>query len=342
MIVMIKRYGKSMDMKSIKRELNDISHLIDDCRTNANKYDMGNRVKRDVCICCGSKNRTLFLTAYNQYNYFECQECGALTLEQYPNPKEMYSSESSENLNIYIDQSVHENRIKVIAKPKADFVLEILREHGVRPKKWLDIGCGGAELLHYLKKEKDDIDAIGLETDKAEVSFARSIGISVYDKFIDTENEDKEITDLISNQDVVSFFNVLEHVEKPVEYIDYLYRSMKSSAWLVFEVPKHPSLGSFANLTSDNRIYRHIIPPIHLQIFSEKSINTMLEERFNIAATWEFGQGFMDVINNAMLVSGVKESKLYDLVLQKQNDIQKAIDSSGLADQILVIARKVK
>ena len=197
---------------------------------------------------------------------------------------------------------------------------------------------GGGEVLYYLSNS--GIKAIGLESDIAEYNYVTSLGLDVRKKFIDTENEDTDITKLLKSVDVVSFFNVLEHIELPRKYIDYISANMKSGAFMVLEVPKHPSLGSFANLTSLDNIYRHIVPPIHLQVFSENSLRLLLEKDFDIIATWEFGQGFTDIINNAMILSGLEQSTIYDTILRAQTDIQRAVDIAGLSDQIMIVARK--
>lgn len=165
--------------------------------------------------------------------------------------------------------------------------------------------------------------------------------LDVYKKYIDVNNEAAEVTDLINSNDIVSLFNVLEHIEEPTKYVEYLYTRMKKGSYLIIEVPKHPSLGSFANLTSMDNIYRHIVPPIHLQIFSIKSLEILLGSKFEIVATWEFGQGFMDVINNAMIISETQPCDLYNMILDKSDSIQKTIDEAGLSDQILIIARKM-
>lgn len=83
---------------------------------------------------------------------------------------------------------------------------------------------------------------------------------------------------------------------------------------------------------------RYIVPPIHLQMFNEKSLEILLKGRFDIVVKWRFGQGFMDVINNAMILSQTKHCKIYEEIMRGQNHIQRAIDETGLSDQILLVA----
>lgn len=198
----------------------------------------------------------------------------------------------------------------------------------------------GGEILYYLKSTEVDIEAVGIESDERECMFAKKLGLDVHKGFIDVNCLDEKITELISDKDVVSSFNVLEHIEDPIKYIEYLYESMKSGSFLIVEVPKHPSLGSFANLTSMDNIYRHIAPPTHLQIFSEKSLRILLKDKYEIIAIWEFGQGFSDIINNSMIISKTVPGKIYEHVMKANNYIQQAVDEAGLADQIMIIAQR--
>ena len=140
---------------------------------------------------------------------------------------------------------------------------------------------------------------------------------------------------------LISLINVLEHIKNPIGLVNDLYDRMHRGAMMVFEVPRHPSVASLANLTHHSIIYRHITPPVHLQIFSDKAINMILEGKFRLLGKWEFGQGFTDLINYAMISSDTHENELYDEVMKASNSIQFAIDKAGLADQILVIAQKV-
>lgn len=337
---MIRKYGKPIDMKTIHRDMDEIHNMLYESRKSAEKWDLSDKNKRCECIVCGSSEIKPFLTVYKKYTYLECTNCDALMIEKFPDVKTMYMSESTVNGTLYIDEATYENRVNMISKPKVDFIIDVIHHLEKPIKSWLDIGCGGGELLQCLKLKDNGIRGIGLESDEAEYRFAKELGLDVRKKFIDTDNEDQEITKILQGMDVVSFLNVLEHIKKPKDYIHYLYKSMKQGAFLVLEVPRHPSVASFANMTAADNIYRHIVPPIHLQIFSEKSLRILLEGQFDIIAIWEFGQGFMDMVNNAMILSETKPCGLYGQVVEAQNDIQQAIDRAGLADQIMIIAQR--
>ncbi len=337
---MIEKHGKSIKMTSIKRDLAAIYKAMDENKKTANLWYNGNKSSNnETCRICGSNRRDLFVSMYGKYNYYHCQNCDAIYLDNLPKQNEMYTRDG-ESLNIksYIDEEVFLKRVEMISGPKVEFVLDICRAKETKPQKWLDIGCGGGEILEYLKKY--DIEPIGIESDPAECRFIHLRGNHVIQKYIDIEKDDPELSALIEKSDIISFINVLEHLVNPVEFIDYLYKNMHKNAIMVFEVPRYPSMASFANLTNPNNVYRHIVPPIHLQIFSDKSIDFLLDKKYRVEGKWFFGQGYTDVVTNAMIQAGKRTSCLYDLMMNISNEVQAIVDKNGFSDQMLIVAIK--
>ena len=185
-----------------------------------------------------------------------------------------------------------------------------------------------------------NIQGMGIEPDATECEFAVSKGLKVYNRYIDVDTDDELVNHLIEESDVVSILNVLEHVTEPVRFARYFLKKMRSGRIFVFEVPRHPSMASFANLTCDRAVYRHCVAPIHLQIFSEDSIEYLLGDEADVIAKWEFGQGYTDVLTNAMILAEKKSHPLYDRLMDLSNNIQPIIDEAGLSDVMFVVARK--
>jgi hypothetical protein len=196
-------------------------------------------------------------------------------------------------------------------------------------------------LLALKQKYGDRFESFGLEIDPAEINFGRSKGLRIIEKFIDPENIDDEIVEIIHKADILSMLNVLEHIEKPDEMISLYKQHMKKGAYLVIEVPRHPSLASFINLVSPDLTYRHLTPPVHLQVFSDKSIEMITGKEFEIVGTWGFGQGYTDLLTNAMLLENITEMELYQSLMDISNYIQKAIDEKGFSDQMIYILKKM-
>lgn len=334
------KYGKKIEMRTINRNVSSIKEMIDKTKRDCIRCFRSEKSSHEgKCRVCDSKEVIPFMTINGQYRYYQCSSCGSLFLDNLPDMDKLYQGEDSGNIKTYIDNSVYEKRVEMISAPKVNFVLDTIKDNNDKVSKWVDIGCGGGEILSYLKKNTT-ISGIGIESDPLECKFMLDKGLSVYQSYINLEEEDKKLSNIIRESDVISFINLLEHVPLPVEFIEYIYRNMSEGSYLVFEVPRHPSLASFVNLTSCNNIYRHIVPPIHLQIFSDEAINRLLKNKFTICSRWFFGQGFTDILTNSMILSGIDSNPLYDLIYKHSNEIQQTIDSEGLADQVLIVAKK--
>ena len=359
---MIVRYGKDFDMRRINRDLSAISGWIKESEALASEF--WSSVSQEVprCRVCSSADRKLFMRFFDRYDYFECKGCGMLYLGQVPQCKTIYEAdENNANGDCYMDESIFEERVNMIARPKVDFVLDVCNsfenghsmewvgcrasnlnhswKHEGRsgPTSWLDVGCGGGDILYYLSYYKG-ITCEGIEADKREVQLCQKRGLQVVKDFIDTRNPSQEVCRLLARNDIVSLFNVLEHVDEPSQMVEYLYASMKKGSVLVLEVPRHPSAASFANLTSGGKTYRHLVPPAHISVFSEKSMETLLCGKFKIIGKWGFGQGFADMVNNAMFLSGKEENDLYLKVLECSNQMQRVFDEAGLSDSMIFVA----
>lgn len=338
-IIMVVKYGKPVQMRQINRNLDGIKKMIDSSHQNSDRCYMPpaeNSVPK--CRICGSEKAELFVSVWGKYQYYECGECGSVFLHNLPDVKKLYTGQETANGTLYTNDEVYEQRVKMISAPKVNFVLDICKEAKIPVSQWLDIGCGGGEILRCLQTM--DIKGIGIESDENEVDWAAKKGLEVVKQYIDIEEENAEINRLIRESDVLSAFNVVEHIAEPVPFVKYVMRNMKPGAVFVFEVPRHPSMASFGNMTCDHAVYRHIVAPIHLQVFSDKSLNYLLGEEGEVIGKWLFGQGYTDLITNAMLLSGRNESSLYVDLMNLSNKIQPMIDELGFADQMLVIVQK--
>ena len=67
-------------------------------------------------------------------------------------------------------------------------------------------------------------------------------------------------------------------------------------------------------------------------------METLLCGKFKIIGKWGFGQGFADMVNNAMFLSGKEENDLYLKVLECSNQMQRVFDEAGLSDSMIFVA----
>ncbi|MDT8303903.1 MAG: methyltransferase domain-containing protein, partial [Sedimentisphaerales bacterium] len=176
----------------------------------------------------------------------------------------------------------------------------------------------------------------GIEADRSEIEFGRNHGLNIIESDIQLLN-----TEDLQNTKVLSLLNLLEHMRNPVATLVNLVNALPSEAYVVIEVPRHPSLSSFVNLAFPNLAYRHIYPPDHLHVFTEKSIGLLLEAAsLEPLALWEFGQDFQHFVSNAAINAGLKESEFLKAVIDVSVAAQQAIDDLNFSDVLFIISRK--
>lgn len=289
---MIKKVGKRIEFEKLNRSLNWKADIVDDQRRLASEA----RERCDqvsVCPICSGDERQEYIEVF-AYPFYQCSVCEhiycGVRLDD-KKLKNLYKSDhQSHNAQhkVYLSQKHFEERVRQIAKPKLDFVSEVLTKCSIDiigNEVWLDVGCGAGEMLAATKA--DGWNALGIEIDKGLSDFCQENGYRVYNKDINEVGLDEAIGSAM----VVSLINVLEHVGDPTALLESITGRMQKGAVVAFEVPKHPSLASLCARLFPSQAYRHIYPPDHLHIFTTDSMGIMMEKAgVSMLGSWAFGQ----------------------------------------------------
>lgn len=129
----------------------------------------------------------------------------------------------------------------------------------------LDVGAGNGYFVNLASSEFF-FYANGLEISKEEIRFAKDVlGIQLL-------NED--VSQHLMNYDVVTCFNVLEHVPDPKLFLSNLVKRMKSGGILVITTPNPNCIHvRFKGLKNWNMIN----PPHHINLFTIKALDVLME-----------------------------------------------------------------
>jgi SAM-dependent methyltransferase len=130
----------------------------------------------------------------------------------------------------------------------------------------LEIGCGQGSFLKSLKNKYGN-EPVGLELNQHAVDMATSQGLQVYNDDLSTFS--KKNKDAF---DVVCFFQVLEHIADPINFVRHALHTLKPGGKLIIAVPNNDAI---LNNDADNALN---YPPHHMGLWTEKSLRSLSVE----------------------------------------------------------------
>jgi hypothetical protein len=324
-----RRQGKRIDMRALQRTIAWRREVARHHEQTASQLQPALDIER--CPACEGGTHSLFVRVFG-FDYHECASCGHLFLQNPPSDgaiAERYDGKPLQPM-VYADPEMFRRRVEQIARPKAEFC----REHVLPPGDWFDVGCATGELLQAVREL--GFTPYGCESDASYVQFARTQGFEVIHGYVDRVPPER-----VAKARVLSALNLLEHIQSPRQWLAALTAPLEHGAYVLIEVPRHPSFSSFSNLLYPDMASRHIYPPDHLHIFTEASLEHVLRAcRLEAQALWVFGQDFQELLYSSAAHAGLGESAFFHRLVDAAAPIQRAIDGENLCDVLLVLARK--
>jgi 2-polyprenyl-3-methyl-5-hydroxy-6-metoxy-1,4-benzoquinol methylase len=205
---------------------------------------------------------------FRKYQVLACSNCGYRWLNPPPTDAELSEIYSEEYFLDNGDEKVTEivNKLK---RSTAELYLEQFEKDNksVGDLSLLEIGCGMGDFL--LAAQEKGFKVSGLEVTDHLVEFVnRRLGFSGVQKgYIENVAYQK------GSFDVVAFFDVIEHVRNPVEYMKRVNGLLKTSGKVFLATPALDSWS--AKLLGNNWMEFKVE---HLSYFNKKSITQLLEK----------------------------------------------------------------
>lgn len=334
------KYGKPVQMNDLKRSISWRLQSTKEIKNYTGKFAIIG--KRTSCPICENRQGTAYITV-NANTYLECSNCGHLYMEDIISDMDtcnLYSQDSSYS-DMYANDAFFQKRIDMISAPKVEFVKKYLNDFPIgsqnKQKEWLDIGCAACELLVAAKQAGFCVK--GIEPGQIGVTQGKRFNIPVQQIYLSGENA----SEIIGDADIISIINTFEHVPNPQTLFHSIASAAHKNAFIVIEVPRHPSLSAFTASLFPQDVARHLVPYEHIHIFTEKSLNILVEKNgFEIVKMWKFGQDFYELLSVLTLKADKEIDCWPEELFISINDVQKALDSNGLSDCMYVIAQHKK
>ena len=217
------------------------------------------------CPICGYERNVSSRFLKNGYNIYRCDDCNLLFVHPQPSPDELlriYDDSYFKRGNKYLTMSETESRSRNLDNDKQKIgIIKKYKQGGVL----LDVGCARGEFLYLARQEGFDVAGVEISTSCTDY-VKNKLGIDVYSG------------DLLSAQlpsstyDVVTLWDVIEHLRNPLETLNETYRIMRPGGILCFSTGDVDSF--YARIMG--RFWHLLTPPQHLFYFTPKSIRKML------------------------------------------------------------------
>lgn len=216
------------------------------------------------CHVCNSSNITPYCRK-NNHNLYKCGNCGFVFV--YPTPGNLdkvyeknYFHRTRDQDPGYVDYDKDKKSMRHVFEKYLKKISKLTKGRNI-----LDIGCATGYFLDMARE-------YGWKTYGAEISeyagkVAKERGHEVFiGPFPQVEDRDK--------MDVVTMWDVLEHVDNPKNYLKAVNKSLKKEGFLIINTP---DVGSFWARLSGGR-WGLIVPPEHLSFFNKRSLRLILEQ----------------------------------------------------------------
>jgi len=223
------------------------------------------------CNLCGSNDGHL-LVVEDGFKFVKCMNCGLIYENPRPTPDELNKHYEEEYLNPEIKVGGVDNITYVQTNRGALYRRELEYIARIFPKgKLLDVGSGFGIFLRIAKEY--GFDVMGVEPSKRDPNLAMSkYGLKIFTGTL----EEADFPD--EHFDVVTMFDVLEHVDDPGQVLKEIHRILRKGGLLYLQVPNGGYLYPKYRFFRKIGIKRGYFDPKHLTYFSPKTIKAMCEK----------------------------------------------------------------
>jgi len=306
--------------KLIQKRTHSIDHLIKEYGNIPDEL-----LSHRNCPTC-NYDKTKQVLRKDHFDIVSCKNCNLI----YTNPifneahyKETYQSKDYQEIVKGLGEESHNYRVNRFGKERVDILSKFLPEN--KKIKYLDIGCSTGFVVEAAKNI--GWEAIGIDLNPSAINFGRDRGLDLRNNSLDEISFNKK------SFDIISLFDVLEHLPDPTDIINQALGYLKKGGILFIYVPNWDSASRI--LLGEDAHF--IWPTHHLNYYTPNTICDFLD-RFGLEVEYLITEG-LDMIDYIWHQQEIK-NKNVDEIKAIVNELQFFVNAGGYGKNLRVIARK--
>ncbi|UCC94932.1 MAG: class I SAM-dependent methyltransferase [Candidatus Omnitrophota bacterium] len=231
--------------------------------------------QRNLCPVCASGRFTTITIRFDSSRIVRCSECGHIYINPIPMDKEQRSL--YKDYHSALDTPDEERYMKRIDgwfnEPKGpyQFTLRIIEgESGFSGKYVLDVGCGPGRFLYECHKRGALVTGVDFNLQAARLA-KKYFNLDIISKSFEQAVDEGDLGQ--SSFDIIFAFEVIEHMQKPIEFLNALYQLLVPGGLLFISTPNfylYYSMGKSAAVVRQC--------PEHINFFEPPSLERYLKQ----------------------------------------------------------------
>lgn len=232
-------------------------------------------MKNSPCYFCGNKYHTVLqdtLRHSEKRNVFQCKKCGLVFLEPFQGKdleKYYRSTEYRKKHSPVLGKTITPKQMFAMSLPLQAYRVSKIKPYLKKYMRVLEVGCSTGHFLYAIRPFVKEV--AGIELNKAHAAFARKkLGEgTVTEKPIDKSGFP------LHYFDIICAYQVLEHIEKPREFLAAFLPYLKKNGRIFIEVPNiNDPLLTLYKIPAYQQFYYH---DAHLFYYSPTTLSRMMQ-----------------------------------------------------------------
>lgn len=271
-----------------------LNRYLELCAEDAKRYFSGDTRNPVVCVACGGKSAAHEFDKQG-FGYVRCLKCGSLYQSPRPQPQALeafYRDSASSNYwaEVFFP-AVAEVRREAIFRPRVERLAELCVESGIEVGTLADIGAGYGLFLDEWRRRFPGVRVIAVEPSAALAHECRNKNLVVIEEIAENAAE------IEGSADLVTCFEVLEHVYDPLHFLSALVAIARPGGYVFVTTM---TIDGF-DLRILGEESSQISPPHHINFLSLKGIEQLFQraglESVSISTP---GRLDVDIVRNAL------------------------------------------